>query len=351
MRRFSLLIIIIIALGGFLYYSAQTPSSRQPASDHLNIDDWVTYTNEQFGFSVRHPREWEVFEAEADPITPKFNIYKPGSETSELPYTHHSPDATHVSIFPQGIPTEGVFGEWQDSTVDFTVPVGDARDYTLSDDTVWATYARVTNAPEPWNESGFLFARVAIKDQTSDCLRDDEHISPEACDPLTGDQLIHHGSIDEDDRAIQEAILASFTFTENKEAPTKTVTLFYYDESRDQDAQGNIMCSESGLVAVKRSIPITRTPIQDTIRLLLQGELTPQEKAQGISTEYPLEGLELEEASLADGILTLGFRDPNGITSGGSCRAGILWSQITATARQFDNVEEVRFQPEELFQP
>ncbi|PIR88802.1 MAG: hypothetical protein COU09_00280 [Candidatus Harrisonbacteria bacterium CG10_big_fil_rev_8_21_14_0_10_44_23] len=131
----------------------------------------------------------------------------------------------------------------------------------------------------------------------------------------------------------------------------RTVKLYYYNSSQDEDENGNIMCSKQGLVAVERDIPVTQTPIQDTVRLLLKGEITEAETAQGITTEYPLIGFEPEGASLANGILTLGFSDPNNSSSGGSCRAGILWFQIEETAKQFDGVYEVYFQPEELFQP
>jgi hypothetical protein len=131
----------------------------------------------------------------------------------------------------------------------------------------------------------------------------------------------------------------------------RTIQLYYYDPSRDEDANGNVMCSAAGLVAVERTIPLTQTPIQDAIRLLLRGEITAQEETRGITTEYPLDGLQLTGASLNDGVLTLGFADPNNRTSGGSCRAGILWLQIERTARQFAGVNAVRFQPEDLFQP
>ena len=140
-------------------------------------------------------------------------------------------------------------------------------------------------------------------------------------------------------------------FAAGSAVPQRTIQLYYYDPSLDEDASGNIMCSEAGLVAVERTVPLTQTPVQDAVRLLLRGEITPQEEAQGITTEYPLEGLELTGASLENGVLTLGFADPNNATSGGSCRAGILWLQIRETAEQFDGVDEVRFQPEELFQP
>ena len=131
----------------------------------------------------------------------------------------------------------------------------------------------------------------------------------------------------------------------------RTVKLFYYSPERDKDENGNVLCSRNGLVPVERKIPVTKTPIQDTIKLLFLGGLTDEERARGISTEYPLKGLSLKGASLKDGVLTLEFSDPNNKTGGGSCRVGILWFQIEATAKQFPGVKKVQFLPEELFQP
>lgn len=134
-------------------------------------------------------------------------------------------------------------------------------------------------------------------------------------------------------------------------AKARTIKLYYYNSALDQDEAGNILCSRKGLIAVERKIPISKTPIQDTIKLLISGQLTEEEKSQGITTEYPLEGFSLRGVSLKDGILTLEFEDPNYKTSGGSCRVGILWFQIEATAKQFPEVQRVQFLPEELFQP
>jgi hypothetical protein len=131
----------------------------------------------------------------------------------------------------------------------------------------------------------------------------------------------------------------------------RAVKLYYYDPNKDKDASGNILASRKGLVAVDRQIPISNTPIQDTIRLLLQGDLSEAERAQGITTEYPLPGVELKSASLNGTILTLEFADPQNKTGGGSARVGVLWFQIEATAKQFPGVLEVKFKPEELFQP
>lgn len=129
------------------------------------------------------------------------------------------------------------------------------------------------------------------------------------------------------------------------------VQLFYYDAQKDVDAAGNLLCTKKGLVSVVRNIPVTMSPIQDTLKLFLKGELTPAEKAQGITTEFPLSGLEMTGVVLNNGVLTLTFNDPENQTGGGSCRIGILWSQIKATALQFPEVHSVKFSPEELFQP
>lgn len=137
----------------------------------------------------------------------------------------------------------------------------------------------------------------------------------------------------------------------NQTQPTRMINLYYYNQELDKDESGNILCSRNGLVPVEREIPITKTPIQDTVRLSLLGELTREEQSRGITSEYPLEGFSLKGASLKEGVLTFEFSDPNSKSVGGACRVGILWFQIEATAKQFEGVREVRFYPEELFQP
>lgn len=138
-----------------------------------------------------------------------------------------------------------------------------------------------------------------------------------------------------------------------EEIPLREVLLYYYNSEKDKDESGNTKCSRDGLVAIKRKIAVSKTPIQDTLNLLLKGKenLIEEESKEGINTEFPLEGLKLTGANLKDGVLTLTFDDPLDKTGGGSCRVGILWFQIETTAKQFPEVEKVRFLPEELFQP
>ncbi|MBU4000049.1 hypothetical protein KKG29_02630 [Patescibacteria group bacterium] len=76
------------------------------------------------------------------------------------------------------------------------------------------------------------------------------------------------------------------------------VKLYYYNPELDRDESDNIACGRKGLAPVEKKIPITNTPIQDAINLLLKGKenLTQTDKTQGITTEYPLEGLALKKS-------------------------------------------------------
>jgi hypothetical protein len=128
---------------------------------------------------------------------------------------------------------------------------------------------------------------------------------------------------------------------------TQSLQLFFYNTRKDP----NRSCSADAVFPVSRNIPSTKTSIQDGIKLLLKGTITAEEQSRGFTTEFPLSGVELRGADLRDGILTLEFSDPEGRTVGGSCRVSLLRSQIEKTAKQFSQVREVRFIPEDLFQP
>lgn len=134
-------------------------------------------------------------------------------------------------------------------------------------------------------------------------------------------------------------------------AEQRVVQLYYYNPAQDTDKSGSILCSRDGLEAVSRTIPLTQTPLQDTLRLLLKGELTAAERAKGITTEFPLPGLELQKAVVTESAATLTFADPRNKTTGGSCRVSVLWAQIEATVKQFTGDTPVRFSPDSLFQP
>lgn len=127
----------------------------------------------------------------------------------------------------------------------------------------------------------------------------------------------------------------------------RKVNLFYYNKTKDTD----ISCDSNAVLSVAREIPLTMTPVQDAVKLLLKGVLKDEEKSAGFQTEFPLGGFSLNRVRSENGTLILKFDDLEGRSGGGSCRVGLLWSQISKTVLQFPEIKGVKFEPETLFQP
>ena len=133
--------------------------------------------------------------------------------------------------------------------------------------------------------------------------------------------------------------------------PRRTVKFYYYDAAQDRDEQGNVGCGQQGLVAVNRQLPVSISPIKDTLLAFLSSPLTEADRGAGLTSEFPLAGVSLIDLALRNGNLIVKLADPNNKTSGGSCRVSILRQQLEAVVRQFPEVKTVDFQPAELFQP
>lgn len=129
-----------------------------------------------------------------------------------------------------------------------------------------------------------------------------------------------------------------------------TVKLFYYNPALDQ-GPGGVQCSEKGLVAVERIVPPGKNLLEETLRLLIDGRLSGEEKESGITTEFPLNEFTLMSADIYEGTAIITFLDPLNIASGGACRVSVLRAQVEATAKQFPGVDTVRIEPNTLFQP
>ena len=130
----------------------------------------------------------------------------------------------------------------------------------------------------------------------------------------------------------------------------REVKLYYYNQEADKDDQGNIQCSPEAVQSVERIIP-GQKPIEETIKLLLEGDIRQAEKEKGFSTEFPNSEFRLEGQELQDGTLTLTFTEAPGFTTGGSCRVTLLRAQVEKTALQFPEVDEVEIKPISIFQP
>jgi len=117
---------------------------------------------------------------------------------------------------------------------------------------------------------------------------------------------------------------------------------------------GTDSCSPKTLapVTVRLNGVSKSMPVPKAVQALISRDLTKKEKNLGFVSEFPHPDFRLVSYKLADdGELQLRFTKVPEFTSGGSCRMQIMRSQITKTAKQFDNVTDVTIRPKTIFQP
>jgi spore germination protein GerM len=140
------------------------------------------------------------------------------------------------------------------------------------------------------------------------------------------------------------SLMTNWYEPENKE----TVLLYYFNQLKDMDNT----CGLQFVSPVQRQIYPGGNIIKSAIEELLKGNLTAQEKALGLVTEYPNPAFKLLNSSLdKNGRLVLEFTEVPGLTNGSSCKTGVLMQEILKTVRQFPEVKSIVFKPDTLFEP
>jgi hypothetical protein len=207
----GVLLLVIVGVG--IYLVSRSGDPAVPGPRERMVVGWELYRSEQFSFAIEHPPAWQVSEHLQAEITPMFNIRPPGPDP-ERPLDHHA-DATHLSIYPEGIPTEGVFGERAPTQMPVNDQVAEGWDYLLEDGTIWGTMLTFHHPPESWTESGFVWAAAAIQNLEVQCFRNDKQVGEAECDPLMGDRVVRRGEVDREERSVVEQMLATFRFTDD----------------------------------------------------------------------------------------------------------------------------------------
>lgn len=132
----------------------------------------------------------------------------------------------------------------------------------------------------------------------------------------------------------------------------KDIQLYYFNQIEDSKLPVEQQVNTSSILPVQRTIKSSKNLIADTIKVLIQGNLNPQEIEQWFITEFPNAQFKLLDTKLDTmGTLTLTFNEVPGFTTGWSARMLILGKSIEKTALQFPEVKRVVFEPETLFQP
>lgn len=172
-----------------------------------NNPSWNTYINYEYSFSIDFPSTWKVYE-DFETVSPTINIYLPNKNVNP-PFDHFA-EINNVSIFPKGLPTETVIGQYEKTDVNFSFESDRAIDYVLENGEAWATYISVYDFGDPWKDWGFIWSKVIINDIEYRCLDGDVEIELDSCNPFEGDDFVRVGKIDQDIRETQEEIIKTF---------------------------------------------------------------------------------------------------------------------------------------------
>jgi hypothetical protein len=178
----------------------------------VDTGDWSERTLEDYGVTLKYPAsDWSAAFDTSFALSPKLNVYvKPPGVPLDLPLDHFA-NVTHFSVYPRGIPTEGLFGPTR--PLDFTPPFPVSEEshlFVLEDGTPFAAYIRPTPSPRGWNDSGFLWMRVRVEDLETRCMRDGREMSPAECDPMVeDDRILRTGSVDPEAWRTEKAMLST----------------------------------------------------------------------------------------------------------------------------------------------
>ncbi len=201
-------LLCLIAAGIFIgvsYKEAQAPISTSDIK-------WLTYKSEKYAFQISYPDTWQVVENTTIPV---INIYKKG-ELAQPPFTIHS-TSTAIAIFPKGLGTEGPQSQTRPSTVSFGEITKNPIDYLLKDSTPWGTFAffKDQSKSKEWNEFAFIWAGVHVDNLAINCVSSKGKSVEGPCEfgvESTESKTIRTGSINSQDRALEEKMLQSFRF-------------------------------------------------------------------------------------------------------------------------------------------
>jgi len=207
---FVIICLIFVFVGLYLFFKPNTLETGTPKiPENKESIVWKTYTDKDYGFEVQYPEHWTVRVDQ----TPAINFYPPTVKDPEEYYIHHD-NVTHFSVYPLGIPTEGVRGETVAGDRDLSISTEKEIDYVLTDGKVWATLIDPLKISKNWKDWGFIWFGYEVKNPTFGCISGDVSVPVEQCDPYAGDQFTRTGEIDSDLDEIKDIMLKSFIFTD-----------------------------------------------------------------------------------------------------------------------------------------
>jgi len=206
-------------------------SLETPAGHEEPGFTWELSQNDDYHFQLEAPASWQTFRTEESDAFTILNYYhNPQNIDIELPIAIHVDAAvSHVSFYPEGYGTELPFSSQKtfsemkaEPPVGFPVDTDESIAFMLENGEVWGYLLRPASSVENWEDSGFLFAQIAIENFETKCFDEEtgNPLPPEECDPMTGDSVAYHGNTDKYAKTAVFHILKTLEFTETGEQKT-----------------------------------------------------------------------------------------------------------------------------------
>ncbi|MGK7388796.1 MAG: Gmad2 immunoglobulin-like domain-containing protein [Candidatus Cyclobacteriaceae bacterium M2_1C_046] len=204
---------------------------------------WDIYQNDKYKFSIKHPDFYKV--EVVNKAFPLISMYNPSEKVSGHPDLHADASISFINIYPKGLGTELPFGKRvsikeydAEIPADFSVDPIESKIFMLEDGDPWGYFLKPSAPPERWNENGFIFVQMAIKDYRSECIDEEsKEVKPmEGCDPMMGDKIKKFGSVNDEQRQIVRNILQSLYFTGEKKKERKPITDLIRIEQPERNA-------------------------------------------------------------------------------------------------------------------
>ncbi len=258
MKKVTIIILIaVLAVVGIVYYlfltGENTPKKglNNTPKEEQEVEvpaDWGKYESEEYDFSLNLPSDWGVTSTSTE-IASIIMVAPEGSITAnELAAKDRklNPNTTHIAIYPEALPTDGVLGRTSTTGVNIKPSVAEGEDYLLEDGERWASYFDFEKIPQSWDPAGFVWAGTEVQDLEVECRRNGEVVpEEEQCHALGGeDRIVRNGRVDAKERETVEKILSTFEFTAETDAG---VTYKFSPASRDDSIRVEQPVSDAGV--------------------------------------------------------------------------------------------------------
>jgi len=186
----------------------EKPPKGEVTSEAEKID-WRHYKNDEYSFELDFPANWHIYEDFTGP-TVTINFYKKTPNTNP-PFDHFS-STPNFSVFPLGIPKEGIVGK--KNIVKDTPILNNSKtmNFILENGEIWSKMISFNKTPPSWKEWGFVWVRNEVSDYDEKCFREEKEVSVYECNIFQGDEIRRFGDVNQKIIDINDEIIESFHF-------------------------------------------------------------------------------------------------------------------------------------------